>query len=241
MIISHKHKYVFVALPQTGSTAISLELRQNYDGEKILFKHATYEDFLRMATPEEKGYFVFSCIRNPLDYAVSQYFKYVTDHKHKYTDPNRVQRMKGIVAQLYRQRFEFVRREQPTFAEYFVKYYRTPYSNWSSLSHKDFDFIIRFEHLQEDFAEALRRIGLELVRPLPHTNPTAKKSQDYIKYYTSDIIAHAKWVFGPYMKQWNYEFPSEWGNTIVEPLNQLQFNFLNIFRMMYWKYWRNRI
>ena len=241
MIISHKHKYVFVALPQTGSTAISLELRQNYAGEKILIKHATYEDFLKVATPEEKAYFVFSCIRNPLDYAVSQYFKYVTDHKHKYTDPKRAHRLRGIVAQLYRQRFEFVRQEQPTFAEYFKKYYRTPYSNWSSLSHKDFDFIIRFEHIQDDFAEALRQIGLEPLRPLPHTNSTAKKNHDYLKYYTPDIIAHAKWVFGPYMKQWNYEFPPEWGNTEVEPLNQLQFNFLNVFRTMYWKYLRNKI
>jgi hypothetical protein len=241
MIISHKHKYVFVALPQTGSTAISRELRRCYDGEKILFKHATYEDFLKIATPEEKEYFVFSCIRNPLDYAVSQYFKFVTNHKRKYTDPKRVKRVRGIVAQLYRRRFQFVQQNQPTFANYFERYYRTPYSNWSCLSHKKFDFIIRFENLQEDFAQALQQIGVAPVRPLPHTNPTGRRDQDFLSYYTPDVVAHAKWVFGPYMKQWGYEFPRAWGCTQISGWNQFQFDLLNTFRTVYWKYLRNRI
>jgi hypothetical protein len=241
MIISHTHKYVFVALPQTGSTAISRELRENYAGEKILFKHATYQDFLRIATPAEKKYFVFSCIRNPLDYAVSQYFKYVTDHKHKYTDPKRGKRVRGIVARWYFQRFQFVKQAQPDFATYFQRYYRTPYNNWSSLSHKNFDFIIRFERLQDDFAQALHLIGLEPVRPLPLTNPTSQKSRDFLAYYTPDIREHAKFVFGPYMKQWDYTFPPEWGDSTPSQWSEWEFNFLNLFRMLYWKYLRNRI
>ncbi len=32
MIIRHRYKYVFVELPHTGSTAISEELRELYDG-----------------------------------------------------------------------------------------------------------------------------------------------------------------------------------------------------------------
>jgi hypothetical protein len=71
MIISHKHKFLFVELPLTASTAISRELRANYGGEKILFKHATYQDFLRVANTHEREYFVFSGLRNPLDKAVS--------------------------------------------------------------------------------------------------------------------------------------------------------------------------
>ena len=40
MIISHKHKYVFVELPQTASSAIAKELKANYDGHEILFKQS---------------------------------------------------------------------------------------------------------------------------------------------------------------------------------------------------------
>lgn len=241
MIISHKHKYLFVALPQTGSTAISRELRLNYDGERILVKHATYQDFVTIANSEEKEYFVFSCIRNPLDYTVSQYFKYLTDHHHEYTDPKRLKRVRGLVAHLFLLRFNYVRREQPDFATYFKKYYFTPYNNWSSLSHKDFDFIIRFERIQEDFAQALRLIGLEPKRPLPLTNPTQKKGRDYTCYYTPDTIERAKRVFGPYMRQWGYEFPPEWGESRINPWDQFQFDFLNIFRTVYWRYLRFRI
>jgi hypothetical protein len=85
MIISHIHKYLFVELPRTGSTAISRELLQNYQGVKILRKHATYFDFLKRKARREK-YFVFSGIRNPLDDAVSATSS-KTDHRNQYTDP----------------------------------------------------------------------------------------------------------------------------------------------------------
>ena len=241
MIISHKNKYVYIALPLTGSTAISRELRLNYDGEPILVKHATFEDFARIAKPAEKDYFVFSSIRNPLDSTVSLYFKYLTDHKHKFTDPKRLQRVRGLGPYLSLRTFHFVKQEQPDFGTFFKKYYRVPYNNWSWLSHKNFDFVIRFERLEEDFAEAMRRIGVEPKRPLPQVNNTTKKNRDYISHYTLDTIAHAKWVFGPFMKRWDYEFPDEWGESNINRWDQLQFDFLNIFRILYWKYLRFRI
>ncbi|MBI4787795.1 MAG: hypothetical protein HY782_12185 [Chloroflexi bacterium] len=241
MIISHKHKYLFVELPRTGSTAISRELRLNYDGEAIMVKHATYADFLKTAGAEEKQYFVFSGIRNPLDDAVSLYFKYVTDHKHKWTNPDRLQRSRGLVSLLSLRQFRFVQQQQPDFATYLKRFYRTPYNNWSALSHKDLDYIIRFEHLQSDFAEAIKRIGLELVRPLPQVNTTEKKNRDYLAYYTPEARAHARRVFGPFMQQWGYEFPPEWGNGQISRWDELQFNFFNIFRTLYWKYLRFRI
>ena len=55
MIISHKYKYVFVGLPLAASTAISKELCEQYDGKAILAKHSIYQDFLKIATEEEKN------------------------------------------------------------------------------------------------------------------------------------------------------------------------------------------
>ena len=40
MVISHKHRYVFVEIPHTGSHAISKELCEFYDGQIIHRKHA---------------------------------------------------------------------------------------------------------------------------------------------------------------------------------------------------------
>ncbi len=73
MIISHQHRYLFVELPRTGSTAISRELRQNYDGESILVKHATYQISKDGDSGGERVLCLFR-YRNPLDDAVSLYF-----------------------------------------------------------------------------------------------------------------------------------------------------------------------
>src|SRR5262245_27774439 len=80
MVISHKHRYLFVEIPNTGSTAISAELRRHYDGEPVLHKHATYGEFLRLASRDQRTYFVFGTVRNPLDLAVTEYFKLKTNH-----------------------------------------------------------------------------------------------------------------------------------------------------------------
>ncbi len=38
-------------------------------------------------------------------------------------------------------------------------------------------------------------------------NATDKKERDYMSYYSPDTVAHAKRVFGPFMKEWGYELP----------------------------------
>lgn len=241
MIISHKYKYLFVELPRTGSTAISAELTEFYDGQSVLHKHATYLEFLKTATPEEKQYFVFSGIRNPLDDAVSLYFKYKTDHKSRFSNPAKLARQKGLVGYISRQKFKFIRNTEVDFPTYLRKYYKIPYNNWSGLSHKQFDHIIRFENLVEDFAQALHLIGIEPVRPLPLVNPTGSKKKDFLSYYTPDIVEHARNVFGPFMQEWGYEFPAEWGNKPVPWWSELEYKSLNVFRVFYWKYMRPRI
>ncbi|NJN96772.1 MAG: hypothetical protein HC875_23010 [Anaerolineales bacterium] len=93
MIISHTHRYVFVQLPHAGSTAIGTELVENYEGVTILHKHAHYLEFLRIASADEKKYFVFSSIRNPLDEAVSIYTHFKTNPYQIFTNPKKLKKM----------------------------------------------------------------------------------------------------------------------------------------------------
>jgi hypothetical protein len=241
MVISHTYKYLFVELPLTGSTAIHRELLTHYDGEPLLRKHATYSDFLKIASSEEKKYFVFSGIRNPLDYTVSLYFKYKTDHKLKFTNPRKIKKRKGIVSYIDTIKYHFIKEQEADFPSYFKRFYRIPYNNWSYMSHKQFNFIIHFENLQEDFNRALGMMGIETIRPLPVVNKTNQRDKNYLIYYTPEIIPRAKRVFGPYMKQWGYDFPREWGESAVPWWNQMEFEFYNTFRNVYWKYLRFHI
>jgi hypothetical protein len=245
VIISHKNRFLFVELPLTASTAISKELRENYGGEKILFKHATYDDFKRVATPDELSYFVFSVIRNPLDKAVSHYFKYKTDHKGQYSNPKQNLGKKILKfwtdRYLHGRRYRFVKEDHAGFPDFFLRFYWLPYSDWSVLSHKSFNNIIRFECLQDDFAKTLRMIGVEPVRPLPSRNQTAEKEKTFVEYYPPEIVPRAKRVFGPYMRYWGYEFPENWGPCKVSAFDSLFYQTVTFFRKVYWRNVRNRV
>jgi len=240
MIISHKHKYLFVAIPHTGSTAISRELCENYGGVPILRKHAYYHEFLAIANAEEKTYFVFVGIRNPLDEAISLYFKYKTNHKGNYTNPERLRKNGGFVTNADLRKFNFIKNTNADFPTYFKRFRTFPYDNLIRLSHKEFDFVIRFENLRDDFAQALRLIGIEQKRPLPTVNRTARKRRDFLSYYTPEIHERAKRVFGPFMKKWGYDFPPEWRDDPVPWSSQLLFYVLGVFRKFYWQHLKRR-
>ncbi|MDX1520933.1 MAG: sulfotransferase family 2 domain-containing protein [Anaerolineae bacterium] len=238
MIISDEHRYLFVELPRTGSTAISKELREHYAGKPILFKHATYSDFAAIATDDQKNYFVFSGIRNPLDDAVSLFYKLRTNHREQYS---RMQNNKRFFSRLVMyptlKKFQYIQDHDPDFSDYFLKFYRYPFSNWSTASHKKFNTVIRFEHIQEDFAQVLKLMGVEQKRPLPVINKTGKK-RDPFAHYSPAARERAKKVFGPFMNRWGYDFPADWGETTIPWGNQLQFDLLNFFRKIYWEYIR---
>jgi hypothetical protein len=213
MIVSQKHRYVFVELPLTGSSAISAELRANYDGVEVLHKHSRYHEFLAHCTPEQRKYFVFSGIRNPLDTMVSKYVKFREDHRGDMTNPALLAENGGWVSKEQVERFEFIRQEKADFPAYFRRFHRHPYDNWSRLHHRQFDHIIRFENVTQGFEAALKAIGLSAVRALPVKNKTDKKA-DFLSYYTPEIYAHAAAILGPFMRDWGYELPREWNVSV---------------------------
>ena len=236
MIISDTFRYVFVELPRTGSTAISRELREVYEGRAILHKHATYQEFLDSATDDQKSYFAFGGIRNPLDDAVSLYFKLLGDHKAAYSSIATAGWFTRMVYAFRWRQFRFAREEEAGFSQFFLKFYRWPYDNWSCLSHPRLDCILRFERLAEDFPRAVTGFGAVPLRPLPVQNKTAERKKHFSEYYDPDAIARAKWVFGVYMEKWGYEFPTEWGTQDVSPTwwNRKIHWGLNGFRWIYW-------
>lgn len=210
MIISDKHRYVFVELPFTASTAISKELREYYDGRSVLGKHSTYREFLRFAKPEQREYYVFSGVRNPLDEAVSLYVKYRTNPNQIYTDPE------WWVTTRMIHRYQWVQKREASFAHYLRRFYWLPYENWSSLDHHRFQFVYRLETVAHDFGKILAELGIPPVRELPLVHETEGK-RGWKTCYTVDTYRRARWVFGPFMKRWGYTFPREWPDSGVPP------------------------
>jgi len=234
MVISDKYKYLFIEMYNTGSTSISNELCEFYDGRRILRKHSRYHEFLKTATEEQKKYFVFSGIRNPMDTVITVYSKFANNHKGKYTDPQQWRKNGGYVKDKRLQLFSDIKNAQLTFQEYFLKYYKVPYDRWSRLDHEKFNYIIRYENIQNDFRTVLQKLNIEPVRDLPTLNKTEGK-QDYTNYYTPEIQKRAVFVFGPFMDKWGYSFPDDW-NVKRTPLSStILFSLLGIRRNLIWR------
>ena len=239
MIISQQNKYLFIEIPHTGSTAIKHELCNHYQGVSILKKHSFYSDFLKIAGPEEKNYFVFAGIRNPLDEAVSHYFKFKTNHRGMFTRPDKRTKVGFLQDRRARMMYSDIQNKYLDFQAFFMKYYKVPYTNFASLITGHYDYLLRFERLQEDFARVLRILGLEPIRSLPVRNPTEGRKADFSSYYPPSLIPRAKRVFGPFMRQWGYEFPAEWGEANITWFNQFEFQFFTFLRKVKWKYFRS--
>lgn len=240
MIISRKYRYLFIELPLTASTAIANELLENYSGEPILYKHANYRTFSKQAHGESLKYFTFIGVRNPMDQAVSHYYKYLNDHKGKYSDPQ--PRKSGRVKYWlnergHQKRFKFIKENSATFGEFFLEFYKRPYLDWSLLDKDRMDAIIRFENIQDDFSTMLKAIGVDQIRPLPQINKTKDKRKSFWEHYdTEPLRKRAIEVFGPYMRTWGYEFPTEWEAEGLIDGQMKRFNKDLKLKKMYWSF-----
>lgn len=245
MVISDKHRFVFVNLPQTASTAISRELVDQYEAREFCFKHALYRtDFMKAANAEQKKYKVFSGLRNPMDITVSGFFKVRSDHEERFSNPDAHKIPHGFLRKhiMYwwnKRSHAQINGQQLDFATWFMRNHKVPYASWSILDHKRFTKIVRYERLQEDFSDALKKLGVEQTRPLPVGNKTAKEGKHFTTYFDTDAARrHAKFVFGPYMKEFGYTFPAEWDHIPVPASSFLMYKALNVVRRFFWIYLR---
>jgi hypothetical protein len=236
LIVSPEYRYLFIEIPMTGSWAIRHELTAYYAGVPVLHKHASYPEFRKIATGDEESYFVFATVRNPLDLAVSSYYKLKTDHKGAFSDPEMIRSGQADYAD--KRKYDFIKSSNASFEQFFRRYYRRIYNDMIDLSSKHLDFVIRYEGLQEGFAHVLSRLHITQVRPVPIVNKTQGRTAAWEAYYTPDIREQAKKVFGPFMKKWGYEFPASWGPYQTSWLQSLDFYLQSKLRNGYRHYFR---
>jgi hypothetical protein len=197
MLLSVKHRFLFVHIAKTGGTSVRAALqaqrwRDPWYWPMFLCSRLSHLSGHRIATklprhakvvaakellPKEffDQLFKFAFVRNPWDLQVSS--------------------------------FHHIRRERPQYLsghEDFVAFLRwkldpeRPYQyhiDTSIESQTDYlidlsgrvvvDFIGRYERLGEDFAEACRRIGLP-APALPHQRQARDRQKDYRGYYTDE-------------------------------------------------------
>ena len=196
-MISHEHKCIYIHIPKTGGMTIESALGadvKKLHKSRMKIKHGTPHQWIY---PNHwKEYFTFTFVRNPWDRVVSAYF---FDLKMYNEGVNRGRRRK-IISELGANKFkEFV-------SQYHQRYLRGPqvlYSSQLKWIAPDYDFIGRFENLQQDFDIVCDKIGIPQ-QQLSHENKS--KHKHYTEYYddeTREIVAEK---YAKDIEYFGYEF-----------------------------------
>jgi hypothetical protein len=192
-----------VETPHTGSTSVRAELCELYDGRILrgLHRHAYWSEFARLATPEQRRYFAFSCLRDPIDETVSLYFKLKTNHRGAFTDPSKLATSGGFVTPRQIERFRFVTENDATLSEYLARFCRIPYDN-ALRPARDGDWTRHFD--ARDRRRAVRVFGPFMAAcglPLPHGWESPVSLADRIAFRACAVVREAHWRWKAYRRR----------------------------------------
>jgi hypothetical protein len=202
MLLSIKHKFLFVHIAKTGGTSIRAALaplrrRDPYSwpmflcsrlsrltGHRIGVKLPRHAKLVaaREMLPRElfDDLFKLAFVRNPWDLQVSSFHHIRRERPHLLqgrTDFKEFLRWKLDPERPYQYHID-------TSMELQSDYLRGLHGEVL------IDFVGQYEHLEADFAEACRRIGLP-ARPLPHRRRADDRRTDYRTYYDD---RSAEWI-----------------------------------------------
>ncbi|MDQ3782271.1 MAG: sulfotransferase family protein [Actinomycetota bacterium] len=217
-VISRSNGYLFLLAPRTASTAVGdvmcKQLGGNFIPKRDMLdehgsliverKHSTTRKLVDaglLLRQDVTNLFVITAVRNPFDSLVTWWVKKKTSYVPLLADPNSfIHRSKSSVADI-----RFVM--DHTFDEWVERNYaeavpRSMYAEWL----EDADFVMRYEQLQHDFEEAMGRVGIDQVPPIPVLNRTEAKGADYRSYYTPQSRRLVARAFAPDLERFGYRF-----------------------------------
>jgi len=193
MIISHGRKYIFVHIPKTGGTALSLALEGRVKKDDILigdtpkamqrrhrlkgvqssgrlWKHARLVDIYGLVTQDQiEDYFTFTLVRNPWDRLVS-YYHWLRDQTFDHPAVGLAQRLdfSGFLNDEHTQRTV----RTGSYRQFM----------YDKAGVERCDLFIRLEHLQQDLAPLEEHLGFSLGQ-IPVVNRSSRDA-DYRRYYS---------------------------------------------------------
>ena len=225
MIISEKYKYVFVGIPFSGSSAISKELVEFYDGKKIYKKHTNIQMFLNDKRYKSDEYFIFGVYRDPFSILKVNYSKYLFNANEVYTNPKFLVKNGGHVTQNAVKTYNKIHNENLSFLD-FLKMKCTffiPFDFVFSINEKHLNYCINFNNLSEEFNIVLSKIGLEKKRDLPVHNKTRRKVEIKFKKEFEDYYL-------PYLNR-NSDYKHLNFNLMIR---RIIYDIVRIFRKIKW-------
>lgn len=215
MIISHRHRYIFVHAPKTGGTSLALALEAKIGKVDILigdtpkavkrrkrlkgvtasgrlWKHSQLADIYGLVTQSDvEQYFVFTLVRNPWDRIVSYYHWLKVQH---FEHP----------AVLLAQSLDFsgfIHHEMTRQA-----FSTAPYASFvtDAQGRERCDLFLRLEAISEDVAKLQSALGLRLP-DLTHCN-RSDRSANWRQYFSEKDAALVAEICATDIARFAYQF-----------------------------------
>ncbi|MBT4870362.1 MAG: sulfotransferase family 2 domain-containing protein [Candidatus Diapherotrites archaeon] len=221
MLISHKKKFVAIAIQKTGSRSIRNALLSFADifpipaNKSSPYYHHTTAQKLKEEFEKQgwnwEDYFKFAFVRNPWDVLVSHYFynKLMAhqwqNKEGKFKDPETDEEKKMLDAQ-GEKCTKFITRH-PTSKEalkHLAKIIKPQYDYlFDTNGNQLVDFIGRFENLQNDFDIICDKLNIQKTKLL-YANKSNHKN--YTEYYDEETKKLVEEKFGKDIKKFGYKF-----------------------------------
>jgi len=206
MIISGQHRFIFVAIPKTGTHAVRQALREHMgpqDMEQVgLFVnrklpipqlaqvghgHLSLQQVRPYFRPEDfDGFFKFAFVRNPFDRFISYCAFMTRQHGEFEKTPQAVMR-------------HFIDNPRWGHILFQPQHVFVTGANGELLT----DYLGRVEEMQQSYDEAARRIGIPS-RPLERVNASSRR--DYRHYYDDALIDGVAKLYRRDLELFGYEF-----------------------------------
>jgi Sulfotransferase family len=206
MIVSALHRFIFVAIPKTGTHAVRQALREHMgpqdleqvglfvnrrmpipDLAKVGHGHLSLEQvrpYLR--TEDFNGFFKFAFVRNPFDRFISYCAFMTREHGQFDTNPQGVMR-------------HFIDSPPHEHILFQPQHRFVTGADGQLLT----DYLGRVEEMQRSYDEAARRIGIP-PRQLEKVNASSRR--DYRDYYDEALIDGVAKLYARDLELFGYEF-----------------------------------
>jgi len=186
MIYSDPYKFIFLAIPKTGSRSIQDYLQKFGTRSKKGWdpNHDGYSKTMEKLGPQRQDYFKFAFFRNPWSLLISTYF-YNRNKYHWSTD-------------------------KPSIQRWIETYKGDPYLGYlfDDSGNLGLDFCGKLENIKNDLSTVCNKIGIDIPNNISHVGKQNYRERlHYTEYYdTPQLINRVKTVFSKSLSILKYEF-----------------------------------
>lgn len=203
--ISYEKKSLFLANPGTGSTTVQSVLINKYGWIAIGGKHDDYEMIMNDEKAALAGMFVFTAVRNPYDFFISEYNRFRGSWADKMqSNPDHwIHRSSSVKKRIKIALSGDFRK----FVRYYLSHSKAPGGRWRDEYWGKAQFVMQTENLNNDFSNLLRILDMERPFDLPHLNrETSEDRKSSSELYTTELVEEVATKYSAFLKAFNYSY-----------------------------------